>query len=152
MYYKVKILFIDGGTQFSKLIKDVTHGKYSHSAIFMLGGLVEAVMPVVKVSPENKYDGYEQEIIEINILDLVAAENEARHLLGRLYGLSDCITGGLHDIAGIHLPGNGEITVDCSEAVTRILRAGGLDVFPGSPADDITPQDLYTALKKEWYR
>ena len=31
----------------------------------------------------------------------------------------------------------------CSEAVTRILRAGGLCICPDNQADDVTPVMLY---------
>jgi hypothetical protein len=49
----------------------------------------------------------------------------------------------------LHIPvklSSGELTMNCSETVTRILRAGGLNVLPGVNADCVTPMDLYRYL------
>ena len=91
---------------------------------------------------------YITEYIRVDIPDLGAAEAKAKHLLNTSYGLlTDCVEGAVHDLTGIVLPGNGEKTVNCSETVTRILRAGGLDALPGHEADSVTPGDLYRELK-----
>ncbi|MBP2652167.1 MAG: hypothetical protein H6Q74_2992 [Firmicutes bacterium] len=45
-------------------------------------------------------------------------------------------------LQALQLPGDGEVTVNCSEAVCRILRCGGLDILPGVYADGVTPAAL----------
>ena len=108
---------------------------------------MEAIHPAVVLSLVDKYDSVEREIIEVEIADIMAAEVEAQGLIGVPYGLiTDCLDGGLHDLIGYHANGNGEITVNCSETVTRILRAGGSDILPGMAADCVTPEGLYQAL------
>jgi hypothetical protein len=54
---------------------------------------------------------------------------------------------GLHDVLGITAPGDGKETVDCSEAVTCTLQAGGLDIFPDFIADNVAPVNLLKTLQ-----
>jgi len=146
---KVNVLFYFGHDWIGKVI-DAVEGKGkdpSHTGIFMFRGLLEAVKGGFVKSPATTYDGLETKIIFVDVPNMEAAEAKAQVLLGTPYGYIDCITGGLHDLTGKNVPGDGEITVNCSEAVTRILRAGGLDILPGVYADDVTPADLLMALE-----
>ena len=143
----VKVLFTAGHNLIGDTVEFLTHSRWAHASVFILGGIVEAVHPVVVLSPANKYDGVEHEIIDVEILDITKAEERAHSLIGIPYGLiTDCLDGGLNDLIGYHAKGNGTKTVNCSETVTRILRAGGLDILPGVAADCVTPECLYQAL------
>lgn len=110
--------------------------------------MLEALFDVgVTVSSLDKYADYKTECIDVDIPDLDGAEQEAKKLLGTSYGFKNLAGGGLHAIMGINISGDGEKTVDCSEAVARILRAGGNNILPNIAADNITPNGLYKALK-----
>jgi len=145
---KVKVLFSYPCTPFGEIIEAVEgKGQPSHAAIFMLGGILEALSNGFVKSPINAYDQFKHTIIEVDVPNIEAAEEEANKLLGNPYGYRACLDGGLHDLLGVTVPGDGEKTVDCSEAVTRILRAGGVDVLPGVYADCVTPADLLKELQ-----
>ncbi|MBP2643785.1 MAG: hypothetical protein H6Q67_1672 [Firmicutes bacterium] len=148
MLAEIQVLFSYPVSPFGHLI-DAVEGAGadpSHSAIFMLGGILEALDNGFVKSPLNAYEGRKTTVITVKVPDMEAAEVEAGKLLGTPYGYIDCVNGGLHDLTGANIPGDGELTVDCSEAVTRILRAGGLDILPGLYADCVTPADLLEAL------
>jgi len=155
---KVKILFSYPCTPFGKLVEDVEgKGEPSHTGIILYGQIFEALENGFVKSPLNSYDDFKHKIITINISNLSHAQLEAKRLLYTPYGWVDCIVGGARRLINrilklfnksinIEFRGNGERTVNCSEAVTRILRAGGLDVLPEVYADDVTPADLLEAL------
>lgn len=173
---KVTVIFVGGSKLIDKVIENVTHGTCSHTAIKILGGVLESQgipdvgdkYPGVHLHTDGKYNNnaYTQ-FVDVDLPDLIAAEKKAQSLLGKFYSYIGCIEGGSYDIFGINLhpiinrfinllivkflniPINldtGEWTMNCSETVTRILRAGGLDVLPGVDADCITPEDLLKAL------
>lgn len=153
---KVTVIFVYGDGFIDKIIDGVTDGIYSHTAIKILGGVVEALgvkdpgddYPGIWLHPADKYDNNPNaKFIDVEIPDLSGAEETARKLIGKLYGYTDCIVGGLHDITGLNIPGDGDITDNCSETVPRILRGGGLNILPGIYADDITPNHLYRVLE-----
>ncbi|MBU2700435.1 hypothetical protein Ga0466249_001527 [Sporomusaceae bacterium BoRhaA] len=173
---KVSIIFVHGDTFIDKSIDDITNGKYSHTAIKILGGVLEALgmpddgdkYPGIHLHDLGKYDNKPYvEFVSVELPDLAAAENEARNMIGMFYSYIGCIEGGTYDLFGInlrpwfnkiinilitkffHIPVNlstGKWTMNCSETVTRILRAGGLNVLPGVDADCVTPMDLYRYL------
>ncbi|MDF2523192.1 MAG: hypothetical protein K0R31_833 [Clostridiales bacterium] len=173
---KVTVIFVGGSKLIDTVIETVTHGTCSHTAIKILGGVLESqgipdvgdTYPGVHLHTDGKYNNnaYAQ-FVDVDLPDLVAAEKKAQSLLGKFYSYIGCIEGVSYDIFGINLhpiinkfinllivkylkiPINlntGEWTMDCSETVTRILRAGGLDVLPSVDADCITPEDLLKAL------
>lgn len=173
---KVTVIFVGGSKLIDKVIENVTHGTCSHTAIKILGGVLESQgmpdvgdkYPGVHLRTDGKYNNntYTQ-FVDVDLPDLIAAEKKAQSLLGKFYSYIGCIEGGSYDIFGINLhpiinrfinllivkflniPINldtSEWTMNCSETVTRILRAGGLDVLPGVDADCITPEDLLKAL------
>ncbi|MBP2653368.1 MAG: hypothetical protein H6Q73_937 [Firmicutes bacterium] len=146
---EVKILFSYPETVFGRII-DAVEGPGadpSHAAIFMLDGILEALDNGFVKSPLTAYDGHKTTIITVDVPDIDDAELEAKRLLNTPYGYLDCINGGIREITGRQIPGDGEVTVNCSEAVTRILRAGGLDILPGIYADGVTPAALMEALQ-----
>lgn len=136
------------------VIMDVSRGEYSHSAIKILGSTLEALgqkdqgdlYPGVWLHAPDKYDNNPAAVfIQVELPDLAAAEAEARRLIGTLYGYTDCVRGGLHKLIGVDPVGNA-ITANCSETVTRILRAGGFDILPEVTPDCVTPVDLGNVL------
>jgi hypothetical protein len=146
---EVKVLFSYPETIFGRII-DAVEGPDadpSHAAIFMLDGILEALDNGFVKSPITAYDGHKATIITVDVPNIEDAELEAKRLLNTPYGWWDCINGGIREITGYQLPGDGELTVNCSEAVCRILRAGGLDILPGAYADGVTPAALLEALQ-----
>ena len=67
--------------------------------------------------------------------------------MGTPYSYHGCLEAAAK-LTGLDLPVDGECTVMWSEAVTRILRAGGLCICRDSVADDVTPVMLYEDLVK----
>ncbi|MBP2649405.1 MAG: hypothetical protein H6Q74_230 [Firmicutes bacterium] len=115
----VKVLFSYPVSEFGKII-DWAEGPGedpSHTGIIMLGGILEALDNGFVKSPLTAYDGFKTTILSVD-----------------------------YDLLGVTVPGDGEKTVDCSEAVTRILQAGGLEIFLDFPADNVTPADLLRKL------
>ncbi len=146
---KIEVIFISGRSLFDTTVKIITNSKWSHVGIYMLGGIVDALMPVVRISPSDRYANCHFEIIGVTVPNLNAAYQEALNLIGTPYGLfTDCVNGSLYKLIGISRKGNGRRTVNCSEAVTRILRAGGLSILSDVPADCLTPKCLYEVLKQ----
>jgi len=146
---KVKVLFSYPCTPFGELIEAVEgNGQPSHAAIFMFGGILEALSNGFVKSPLNAYDQFKHTIITVDVPNIEAAEAEANKLLGKPYDYRACLDGGIHDLLGVTVPGNGEVAVDCSEAVTLILQAGGLNIFPDFSADNVTPADLLKKLQE----
>lgn len=83
------------------------------------------------------------------------ADTESGNVRGALqdagWSLKQCLTWvknqlGLQNMFGVQMPGNGELTANCSETVARILRAGGRQVLPDQAADSVTPMALMRAL------
>jgi len=146
---KVNVLFSYPVTEFGKII-DWAEGPGSdpsHAAIIMLGGILEALDNGFVKSPLTAYDGFKTTILSVDVPNIAEAEKEAQKLLGTPYGYRACLDGGLHDLLGVTVPGDGEKTVDCSEAVCRILQAGGLEIFTDFSADNVTPADLLKKLQ-----
>lgn len=141
-----------------RVIQQFSDGPYSHSAIKFPWALVESmgikaeedIYPGVWPHEPGTYDNAIAARAVIDLPDQEGAEREARRLIGRPYGYLDCLKGGLHDTLGIDLPGN-KLAMNCSETVTRILRAGGFNVCPGVEPDCVTPNDLYRALESMGY-
>jgi len=151
----VTIIFVSGHSIIDTVINTVSHGQYSHVAIKILEGVVEALgvkdigdkYPGVWLHDAEKYDNNpDVKMIDVDLPDIAGAEAEANNLIGTLYGYLDCINGGYYDITGKQLTNDGKITANCSETVTLILRAGGLAILPELSADYITPNDLYREL------
>jgi len=147
---KVKVLFVYAHNVVGEIV-DFAEGKGedpSHVAVFACGGLLEAIQPAVTVSPVDKYAVCKTRTITVEVPDIEAAEAEGQRLIGTPYGLvTDCVSGLIHDVTSRHVVFNGAGTANCSETGTRYLRAGGLDVLPGIPADCVTPKDLLLALE-----
>jgi hypothetical protein len=160
---KVKVIFVGGDTVIDKTIKTVTNGQYSHVAIqttdpqgkpciYEASGIPDEIekdpYPGVWRHRADKYDGNPYaKFISIDLPDKEAADAWAESKVGTLYAYPGCVLGGLHDLTGVNLPLDGELTMNCSEFSTRFLREGSLDILHGLFADGITPMDDERALE-----
>jgi hypothetical protein len=145
----VNIIFNGGHNIVGNGVEFFTHSQWAHVSFVTDNALYEAVEPKFhKIDNIHIYDEIDHEILKIEVPNIEAALKKAEDLIGTPYGLwTDCIATILDDI-GVNSETNGEITVHCSESVTRILRAGGLDILGTKPADKISPEDLYQELIK----
>jgi hypothetical protein len=151
----VTVIFVRGDSLVDKVIDTVSQGIYSHVAIKILGGTLEALG--IK-DPEDKYPGvwlhdadkYTNDpnavLVDVDLPNITGAENTARALIGKPYGYDSCVSGGIYDLTGAEVPSI--IGDDCSQSGVLILREGGLDVMGDTPASCITPMDLYRILTK----
>lgn len=154
---KVKVLFIyphgKGVRRLIGEVVDIAEGRGEdpcHVAGFRQNGkLLEAIQPAVTDATDPRfYDDCKVRIIIVEVPDITAAEAEADRLIGTPYGLiTDCVSGLIHETTGRHVVLDDRGTANCSETWTRILRAGGLNVLPETPADCVTPLDLMLALE-----
>jgi hypothetical protein len=157
MKKRLTVIFTSGTGLISDTIKKVTGGPYTHAAVKILDSVLESYgttlendkYPGVWLHKPDRYDNVTDTVfIDLPIPNLPAAEDEARKLLGSPYGYSDLISSGIHSLFGKEVAASGEKINICSEAVTRILRAGGLDILPDVKADCISPMDLYRELRR----
>ena len=150
----VRVGFAGGTTIIDRAIQKVSGSEYcdiTHAFIFLLDSIAEAegvkeyddIYPGFWLHPPDKYAGDEHvKIVELDVPDLAAAQEDTRRLIGTPYSYHGCLEAAAK-LSGLDLPVDGEHTVMCSEAVTMILRAGGLCICPDSMADDVTPVMLY---------
>ena len=153
----VRVGFAGGTTVIDKAIQVISGSEYcdvTHAFIFLLDSIAEAegvkeyddIYPGFWLHPPDKYAGDDHtKVVEMDVPDIAAAQAETRRLLGTPYSYHGCLEAAAK-LSGMDLPVDGEHTVMCSEAVTRILRAGGLRICPDSLADDVTPVMLYGDL------
>jgi len=83
--------------------------------------------------------------VQIDVQNYEDGVQLAWKLRGTIYGYVDCIEGGIYELTGFSVPDTA-LTMDCSEASARILRAMGINVLPGLKAGSITPERLYKEL------
>ena len=145
---KVDVMFTVGHDLMGEIIEAVTDSEFSHASIFLLDGIVEAIGEGVVISDVHKYDKIGKEIVSVEVPNMPAAIAVAHSLIDKEYGFGDCITGAIFDLTGVEIGGLNKETVNCSETVTLILRAGGVKILPEIEAGCITPQDLYEELKQ----
>lgn len=157
---QIRVGFVGGDTLLDKAIEAVSGSQYadiSHAFIFMFDSVLEAEgvkqysdpYPGVWLHPPDKYDGNTHtKILSIDLPHLAAAQSKAREMIGTLYGYTDCIVTATKFLTGHNIFKGGENTMHCSETVTRILRAGDLDVCADLEADEVSPILLYEGLKK----
>lgn len=153
---KITLIFCEGNAWYSKIIKAVEHGKYTHVAGLILNSTLEAQgvkdagdkYPGVWLHAPDKYiDGQNCKFVTVGIESLAAAEQKARKLLGTLYAFSGCIEAGLNMEFNLKPPADGQLTMMCSETWDTILTAGVPHGFtlPTLIPDFVAPQRLYDA-------
>lgn len=135
------------------LICKTTNSEFSHAAIgFEMDGrqvIVEAVRPAIRFAPAGEFAGAPAlQVISLPISEeqRQAVVTKALELVGKSYGVDDCIIGGVHDLLGDAAGGvadrlldNGN-TLDCSATQVEIARAAFPDFAGGSDASTITPE------------
>lgn len=159
MSKSIQVVFVHGDGFISETIENVE--KYigqakdefipSHCGIIIDGKFAEAIAMGFVLQDFNKYPKEITRIVEITIDNpVLIATGDAKflELTGRPYGYRALVNGFLYTLTGKTSEGDEEATGDCSEDDTRILRAYGLDILDGIPADDITPYLLFEAVKK----
>lgn len=155
---KVICGFVGGDTLIDKVIEGFSGAQaedISHSFILLFGrpyeseGIKEpdAPYPGVWFSRRGKYDDNQHvKYVAVEVPDLQTMEDRAFELLGTLYGYTDCIATGIKLLTGEDMLIDGDKTAMCSETITRLLRAGGLDIRPDLAADQVSPIALYNEL------
>ena len=155
---KVICGFVGGDTLIDKVIEGVSGAQQediSHSFIMLFGrpyeseGIKEpdAPYPGVWFSRRGKYNGNAHvKYVAVEVPDLQTLEDRSFELLGTLYGYTDCISTGIKLLTGTDVLVDGSKTMMCSETITRLLRAGGLDIRPDLAADQVSPIALYNEL------
>lgn len=154
---KLTLMFYKGagGSVVDTVIDAVEQGLYSHVAVLILGGTLEALgikdpqdtYPGTWLHSADKYTNDPRAVfVDVDIPDMTGAEAVAQSLIGSPYGYVSAIEGGICDLTGFCMESIGTFTNDCSEVGTRILRGGGLKLLPGIPPGDITPWKLYQAV------
>lgn len=155
---RIRVGFSGGDNLLDKAINAVSGSQYvniSHAFIYILGSVLESEgvkeesdpYPGVWLHMPDKYDAAEYvRIVGIDIPDMWAAEKKARELLGTAYGYIDCLTTAAKFLTGHNIVKDSEGTMHCSETVTRILRAGGIDVCPDLEPGEVSPVLLYQDL------
>lgn len=83
--------------------------------------------------------------VEVSDKDYQRGIRYAHQLVGHFYGYDACVKGGLWKTLQIKLPDT-DITVDCSEADTRIARKMNIDILPDLEAGSVVPADGVNAL------
>lgn len=135
------------------LICKTTNSQFSHAAIgFEMDGrqvIVEAVRPAIRFAPTGELDGASAlQVISLPITEdqRQAVVAKALELVGKPYGIDDCVIGGVHDLLGDAaanladlLLDNGN-TLDCSATQVKITRAAFPDFAADTDASTITPE------------
>lgn len=146
----IRVILVGGDSTVDKLIQTVEGGKETHVAGIMLGSIAEAtglkekhdLYPGFWLHDPTKYDNNpDATFYNVEVPDIEAANEEVRRLIGTPYGYSDCLKYALHKCTGVDMPDN-TLSVDCSEAYTRIFRAGGLNIFPDLSPDEVSPDEF----------
>lgn len=149
------LIFVTTGRhpELDALICKTTNSQFSHAAIgFEMDGrqvIVEAVRPAIRFAPAGEFDGAPAlQVISIPITEdqrqTVVAK--ALELVGKPYGVDDCIIGGVHDLLGDTAAGltdrllDNSNTLDCSATQVEIARAAFPDFAEGADASTITPE------------
>jgi len=151
---KMVVGFVGGDTDLDKFIEKFSHGEdvdVSHAFLMLFGSTYESTgakeeqdpYPGVWLhNPDKFIDDQHAKFIEVEVPNKRAGEDKARELLGTLYGYTDCLETGLKELFNISIPDN-ELSMHCSETVTRILRAAGIDILPNIEAGQVSPAALY---------
>ena len=135
------------------LICKTTNSQFSHAAVgFEMDErqvIVEAVRPAIRFAPAGEFDGAPAlQVISFPITEeqRQAVVSKALELVGKPYGVDDCIIGGVHDLLGDAAAGiadqlldNGK-TLDCSATQVEIARAAFPDFAEGVDTSTITPE------------
>lgn len=137
-----------------KLICEVTNGNFSHAAVgFEIEKekvVFEAVYPALRFSEYDKLvDAPNLFIINVPICEgqRKAIVKKSLELTGKLYGMDDCIIGGVNDLLGKKLSGlidkmiDNPNTFDCSATQILIVQAAFPDFCKDVDVSTVTPEN-----------
>ena len=122
----------------------------SHAGLKVDGIYRESLASGFVATPLSQYEHDEVRIVDLDVEDdkLVEAGMDAfERYWGCAYGWLALISGMIYTATGKETWSDGEESMDCSEVVTRILRAFGFDIEGDVEADSITPKILYEDCK-----
>ena len=151
---KLTLIFVGGDSTVDRVIEKVSNGDVSHAACILFDSVYESTglkeeddpYPGVWLHNPHKYGkNPDAKFIRIPIPDKKGLNKMARSLLGTPYSYVGCLKTGIFDILGIDMPDT-DYTMHCSETITRLLRAGGVNVLPGVEPSSIDPSRLYKAI------
>lgn len=160
---KIQVIFFSSNHWYSKIIKWFCNifrkdkkdtFVPSHVGISINGKFREAL---TSGFVQTKLSNYKEDKIKKFIAyktdeqSIANGMKEFNKCWGKPYGWLALVSGAIYTITNKQTYSDGEETMDCSEAVTRILRAFGYDVCRDIEPDSITPEILYEELKKTWY-
>lgn len=166
---QVRIIFVTPKhgalmTLVGKMVTTVTSSPYSHVAMELNGGIFEAIMPEVTISPANKYDEGKyltKEILSLPVTpmekQMIEAEANLICMSDNKYSIKGCIVAAVRTLFGI---GAGQWLAKkincsgmmCAEAVTVALREARPYLCGDVAAELVTPACLYAALRIEGAR
>ena len=159
---RIEVIFFSSNHWYSKLIKwfcDLFRKNKqdsfipSHVGININGKFREAL---TSGFVQTKLSNYKKETIRKFISyradeqSIKAGLKEVNKCWGKPYGWLALISGAIYTVTNKQTYSDGEDTMDCSEAVTRILRAFGYSICGNVEPDSITPEILYEELKEKW--
>lgn len=149
------LIFVTTGRhpELEALICKTTNSQFSHAAIgFEMDGrqvIVEAVRPAIRFAPAGEFDGASAlQVISIPISEdqRQAVVSKAMELVGKPYGVDDCIIGGVHDLLGDAAANladrllDNSNTLDCSATQVEIARVAFPDFASSADTSTITPE------------
>jgi hypothetical protein len=152
---KLDLIYVTTGRHptAEKLICKATNSQYSHAAIGVeIDGeyrIVEAVRPAVRIALGSLFDECQiKQIISLPISEVQrqAIVSRVFELVGRQYGVDDCIVSGLHDLFGEQAAAladrflDAEDTIQCSGAQVYFVRAAFPDFAGDHPENYFTPE------------
>lgn len=136
-----------------KLICKATGSIYSHAAArFNIEGkplIVEAVRPAVRIVPGDAFDTCQVlQVVSLPISEeqRQAVVKRAFELVGKAYGVDDCVIGGARDVLGDKVAElldqviDNHDTYNCSATQTELIRAAFPDFALGHDPSKITPE------------
>ncbi|GIM45242.1 hypothetical protein DNHGIG_07910 [Collibacillus ludicampi] len=141
------IVFVRGHDPVSRIIEDVTHGPYSHVAIYVWGDrVIEAqgfrTVGFQRLSHyEGRYDAY-----RVNMTD-EQVNNGLRWLLkqqGRRYDYWDLVVLFLKCAFNLKIPWREGKRIICSRLGRDFLFHCGMDI----PDENMTPEDLFEWVQR----
>ena len=159
---KIECIFVRTGDHpnLEKLISAVTDSKYTHAATRLeIAGkkrLAESKLPAYRITDGDIYDSCPVfEVVELNVTEEQhqRAVEMALELTGLVYGVEDCITGGIRDVLGEKvarmLDGfDHKQAINCSGAMLLILRSIWSDFLTGVKSEQVTPAQAWQAVRE----
>lgn len=154
------VVLFQGNSVISKLVRLFTRSRYSHSGVVVWWGdrlmVLESTEPEVRVVPLSKrvvqYPSVHLFTASDGLslmLDRKALVVAAQSQLGKKYsvwGMVRLIRRFFEKIRGVSDPWNPPEKFVCSQFVSFVYRAAGVDLVPGLADKDTTPEDISKSI------